>query len=105
VDLAARGITDHGGAAGGSGDPRPARVVLVVEGKARAVLGLVDPVPAVQVVAAPGHGDDEIAALAGSLPGRRVAVTADRELRRRCEAAGAEVAGPHWLTGQFPKRT
>jgi len=26
-------------------------------------------------------------------------VTADRELRRRCAAAGAAVAGPGWLLG------
>ena len=76
------------------------RIVLVVEGKARAVL---DRVPrggagAVEVVAAPGEGDDTIADLAGRLPGRRFVVTADRELRRRCVAAGAAVTGPRWLT-------
>ena len=52
----------------------------------------------VEVVAAPGEGDDTIADLAGRLPGRRFVVTADRELRRRCEAAGAAVTGPRWLT-------
>ena len=46
------------------------------------------PTGAVQVVAAPGEGDDTIADLAGRLPGRRFVVTADRELRRRCEAGG-----------------
>ncbi|MGO9078479.1 MAG: NUDIX domain-containing protein [Streptosporangiaceae bacterium] len=51
------------------------------------------------VLAAPGSGDDLIADLAGRLPGRRIVVTADRELRRRCEAAGASVAGPGWLLG------
>jgi hypothetical protein len=76
-------------------------VFLVVEGRARAVLDLVGPVPRVRVVAAPGEGDDEIASLAGRLTGRRVVVTADRELRRRCEAAGAAVAGPGWLLRQF----
>jgi 8-oxo-dGTP diphosphatase len=84
-------------------------IVLVVEGKARAVL---DRVPRgagreagaartagdVRVVAAPGEGDDTIAALAAELPGRRFVVTADRELRRRCVAAGAAVTGPRWLT-------
>jgi hypothetical protein len=30
-----------------------------------------------------------------------VAVTADRELRRRSRAAGAAVAGPGWLISQF----
>src|SRR5215468_9103593 len=74
------------------------RFVLVVEGKTRAVLGRVPADGAVPVVAAPAEGDDTIADLAGRLPGRRFVVTADRELRRRCEAAGAAVAGPRWLT-------
>jgi rRNA-processing protein FCF1 len=51
----------------------------------------------VQVVSAPGSGDDEIARLAQARPGRRIVVTADRELRRRCLAVGAQVAGPSWL--------
>lgn len=50
-----------------------------------------------RVVAAPGSGDDEIVRLAESRPGRRIVVTADRELRRRAAAGGAEVAGPSWL--------
>jgi rRNA-processing protein FCF1 len=49
------------------------------------------------VVAAPGSGDDTIAELAASVRGHRVVVTADRELRRRCVAAGATVTGPRWL--------
>jgi 8-oxo-dGTP pyrophosphatase MutT (NUDIX family) len=53
--------------------------------------------PDVAVVAAGGSGDDTIADLAGRVPGRRLVVTADRELRRRCEAAGAAVTGPRWL--------
>jgi rRNA-processing protein FCF1 len=73
----------------------------VVEGRTRAVLDLVAPAPHVRVVAARGEGDDEIASLAGRLTGRRVVVTADRELRRRCEAAGAAIAGPGWLIRQF----
>ena len=51
----------------------------------------------VQVVSAPGSGDDEIVRLAKSRPGRRIVMTADRELRRRCLAVGAQVAGPSWL--------
>jgi hypothetical protein len=58
----------------------------------------------VRVVQADGSGDDAIVALVRDLPGRRVVVTADRELRRRCEAAGAEVLGPGWLIGQFHGR-
>ncbi|HKA95568.1 MAG TPA: NUDIX domain-containing protein [Streptosporangiaceae bacterium] len=72
--------------------------VLVVEGKARALLGRVPGDGAVQVVAAPGEGDDTIVDLARRLPGRRFVVTADRELRRRSVAAGAAVTGPRWLT-------
>ena len=52
-----------------------------------------------RVVSAPGSGDDAIAKLAGELHGRRLVITADRELRGRCEAAGALVTGPRWLTG------
>ena len=51
----------------------------------------------VRVVQAPGSGDDAIVAVVRELPGRRVAVTADRELRERCVAAGATILGPGWL--------
>ena len=51
----------------------------------------------VQVVAAPRSGDDTIAELAARSGGIRLVVTADRELRRRCEAVGAAVTGPRWL--------
>jgi 8-oxo-dGTP pyrophosphatase MutT (NUDIX family) len=99
--LAADGIArlpDGGGAALDRWYPQ---FVLVVEGKSRAALDRVPADGAVQVVAAPGEGDDTIAGLAGRLPGRRFVVTADRELRRRCEAAGAAVTGPRWLTAQL----
>jgi len=76
-------------------------IVLVVEGRTRKVLSLVSPAPGVQVVAAEGEGDDEIAGLASRLPGQRVVVTADRELRRRVTSAGAAVTGPGWLLRQF----
>ena len=75
--------------------------MLVVEGKARTVLGRLPSAEAVRVVAAPAAGDDTIADLAGRLPGRRFVVTADRELWRRCVAAGAAVTGPRWLTALF----
>jgi hypothetical protein len=113
--LAARGIPGAvPGGEGRPGEPDPGRnggsgagvagdrwfpdILLVVEGRARAVLGLVTEAPGVRVVAARGEGDDEIAGLAARLPGQRVVVTADRELRRRCTAAGAAVMGPRWLT-------
>jgi 8-oxo-dGTP diphosphatase len=72
-------------------------VVLLVEGAARPAADA-EPGP-VRVLAAPGSGDDTIAVLAAHTPGRRVVVTADRELRQRCLAAGAVVAGPAWLLG------
>jgi 8-oxo-dGTP diphosphatase len=53
----------------------------------------------VRVVQAAGSGDDAIVAVVRQLPGRRVVVTADRELRERCVAAGAEIRGPGWLLG------
>ncbi|MFI6763172.1 hypothetical protein ACIBF5_28980 [Micromonospora sp. NPDC050417] len=75
--------------------PAPIEVVLVVEGAARDVPGR----DRVRVVPAPGSGDDRIVDLVREeAPGRRcVVVTADRELRSRVAALGAEVRGPRWL--------
>jgi 8-oxo-dGTP diphosphatase len=90
--------------------------VLVLEGAARAAIARLPPAasparpdavgPAgpprpgeVRVVEARGSGDDEIVAVVRELPGRRVVVTADRELRARCAGAGAEILGPGWLLG------
>jgi 8-oxo-dGTP diphosphatase len=75
-------------------------VVLVVEGAARAAAAQSDDSP-VRVVAAKGSGDDTIAELAAQTSGRRVVVTADRELRQRSTAAGAAIAGPSWLLAQI----
>ena len=98
-DPAAAEDADPGGDA--AGGPWYPHVYLVVEGRARGMLDLVSPAPAVRVVAARGEGDDEIADLAGRLTGHRIVITADRELRRRCIAAGAAVTGPSWLIRQF----
>jgi 8-oxo-dGTP diphosphatase len=91
------------GAATGRGELRMTwlpDIVLVVEGAARpAASAAPDGDGGVRVVAAPGSGDDMIAELAAQTPGRRIVVTADRALRRRCQAAGASVAGPSWLLG------
>ncbi|MBU2664417.1 hypothetical protein KOI35_13015 [Actinoplanes bogorensis] len=73
--------------------PGPVSVALVVEGRARDIPG----VPGgVDVVPAAGSGDDTIADLARAEAGSRrvVVVTADRGLRDRVIAAGAEVRGP-----------
>jgi len=77
--------------------------VVVVEGAARSAADPVDGHWAderVRVLAAPGAGDDAIvAAVAAAGDGPIVVVTADRELRGRCEALGAVAAGPRWLRG------
>lgn len=72
--------------------PGPVEVVQVVEGAARDVPSA----PGVRVVRAGGSGDDEIVEVVRREgAGRRtVVVTADRELRERVIAEGAEVVGP-----------
>jgi 8-oxo-dGTP pyrophosphatase MutT (NUDIX family) len=106
VALAGQGIPGPAELAGLVGGPELERwfpgFVLVLEGAARAAL---DRLPSgtgagrVRAQAATGSGDDLIAELAGDLPGRRLVVTADRELRGRCQDAGASVTGPRWLLG------
>jgi hypothetical protein len=106
-------------------DTEPEAFVMVLEGAARPAAARIDaaagidaaaaridaaagigaaPGAGVRVVQAGGSGDDAIVDLVRDLPGRRIVVTADRELRRRCEAAGAEVLGPGWLIGLFRER-
>jgi 8-oxo-dGTP diphosphatase len=96
----------------------PPEFVMVLEGTARAAAPRISSAEAargpqdaaagpgpstapgrVRTVEARGSGDDAIVALVRELPGRRVVVTADRELRGRCLAAGATVLGPAWLLG------
>ena len=79
-------------------EPEPPGFVMVLEGAARAAAARIEP-GKVSIVQARGSGDDEIVAVVRELPGRRVVVTADRELRDRCAAAGAEILGPGWLLG------
>jgi 8-oxo-dGTP diphosphatase len=54
----------------------------------------------VEVVHAPGEGDDTIAAIADANLDV-VVVTADRELAERVRAADAQVIGPNWLLEQL----
>jgi 8-oxo-dGTP diphosphatase len=96
------------------GDGGAPGFVMVLEGAAKAAARRISP-PAqeeadvtggvapgeVLVVLARGSGDDTIAAVARDVPGPRYVVTADRELRRRCAAVGAEILGPGWLLGQL----
>jgi 8-oxo-dGTP diphosphatase len=98
AELAARGVP---AARMPAGLVPPAAWVLVLEGQARAAAAsLADVPPTVRVVTAPGSGDDAIVAEVASLAAAGASclvVTADRELRRRCAALGAGVAGPGWL--------
>ena len=70
-------------------------VTVVLEGRARAGAdeAVVD---GVEVVHAPGEGDDTIAA-SPRPTATVIVVTADRELAERVRAANAEVVGPSWL--------
>jgi hypothetical protein len=113
--------------AGPDDNAGPPAFVLVLEGAAKAAPIPAAPIPAAPIPAAPdpaapnpatepgsadpvqpgqvrvvharGSGDDAIVAVVRELPGRRVVVTADRELRDRSVAAGATVLGPSWLLG------
>jgi 8-oxo-dGTP pyrophosphatase MutT (NUDIX family) len=105
--LAAEGVADLPASAGA---PELERwfpdLVLVVEGAARSVAaahggGAAATGARLRVVAARGSGDDTIAELARDVAGRRLVVTADRQLRERCVAAGAAVTGPSWLLARL----
>jgi 8-oxo-dGTP pyrophosphatase MutT (NUDIX family) len=72
-------------------------IVVVVEGAARAVLDGGRRWP-VELVAAPGSGDDTLVDVAADGGGDQVVVvTADRGLRARLDAVGADWVGPSWL--------
>ena len=74
-------------------------VAIVLEGRARAGADEAD-LDGVEVVHAPGEGDETIAAIAEAHRGV-IVVTADRELAERVRAATAEVVGPTWLLDQL----
>lgn len=76
-------------------------VVVVLEGQARQGIeeGERD---GVEVVHAPGHGDDTLVALAAAATEPVVLVSADRALGDRCRAAGSDVVGPNWLLDRLP---
>lgn len=86
-----------------AGRTRERYYVLVLEGQARAAassdlaLNLIDSGDFATLVLARGSGDDTMARIAAELGKCCTVVTADRELRRRCEQAGAAVTGPRWL--------
>ncbi|MFJ3932729.1 MULTISPECIES: NTP pyrophosphohydrolase [unclassified Streptomyces] len=93
-EAAAERLRDALAAEGGqSAVSGPVEIVLVVEGAARGL----GSVPGVRVESAAGSGDDLVALLAAEAgaEGRAcVVVTADRGLRARVTAAGAQCAGP-----------
>jgi 8-oxo-dGTP pyrophosphatase MutT (NUDIX family) len=73
------------------------RVVVVVEGAARAVLGGGARWP-LELAAAPGSGDDTLVEVAANGGGDQVVVvTADRGLRARLDEVGASWVAPSWL--------
>jgi hypothetical protein len=94
---AARTFVDQIRAAARDGRLSPP-VTVVLEGQARdgVEAGEAD---GVTVLHAPGSGDDAlVGVIDDAAPDQAVTlVTADRELRRRAEALGAEVVGPRWL--------
>ncbi|MFZ0248439.1 MAG: hypothetical protein WAL61_00735 [Acidimicrobiales bacterium] len=80
-------------------------VVVILEGEARAGVpaGEAD---GVTVLHADGTGDDALVAVVADASDSDVTlVTADRELRRRAEALGAEVVGPGWLLDRLESRS
>ena len=85
------------------GETDPPDFVMVLEGAANAAASRIAAGEAqageVRVVQARASGDDTIVAAVRDLPGRRIVVTADRELRERSVAAGATILGPGWLLG------
>lgn len=84
-----------------------APVVVVLEGAFRAAApahSQVGPAAGVEVVLAPGSGDDALVAAVGKLvtcEPEVTVVTADRELARRVRLLGAAVVGPGWLYRQL----
>jgi hypothetical protein len=89
----------------------PTRIVVVLEGAARAgipagAVGIASPPgerasgvirPVLVVVHAPGHGDDAILAAARNAGPETLVITSDRELIGRVRALGADTRGARWL--------
>lgn len=75
-------------------------LVMIVEGKAKEV----DGTERVRTVRAEHDGDDTIVETVKQLtaPATDIyVVTADRELKQRCVAAGAQTLGPRWLLNRL----
>jgi hypothetical protein len=74
----------------------PGPVVIVLEGAAREGVeeGVVD---GVEIIHAPGEGDDTLARLAEAGAEDVLLVSADRALGERVRRTGGDVVGPKWL--------
>ena len=95
---AARAFTDRVRATVRAGVLQPP-VTIVLEGQSRKGADESDR-DGVQVVHAPGEGDDTIAAIAETREDV-VVVTADRGLSARVRAVHGAVVGPSWLLDQL----
>ena len=96
---AARSLVDRVRGAVAAGRLREP-VVVVLEGDARGGAEEGES-GGVTVLHAPGSGDDSLVAVVSDARGEVTLVSADRALRRRAEALGADVAGPGWLLGRL----
>jgi uncharacterized protein YaiI (UPF0178 family) len=83
-------------------DRLPGPIVVVLEGKARDGMGA-GTLDGVEVVHAPGSGDDTIALLAAGSDEPAVVVTADRGLAERVRRTGGDVVGPSWLLDRLDR--
>lgn len=84
--------------------PDTTDITVVLEGAARAAADGAEPsAPRMTVVLAEGSGDDEIVdVVAGTDTHAQITVvTADRELRARVAAHGADAVGPTWLRSRI----
>lgn len=92
---AARSLVDRVRAAARAGRLTE-HVVMVLEGAARGGVE-VGTSEGVTVVHAPGSGDDTLVDVIEDADDPVTLVSADRALRERAEACGAELVGPSWL--------
>ncbi|MFE3319228.1 NYN domain-containing protein [Nocardia sp. NPDC059195] len=83
--------------------PESTEITVVLEGAAKAAVDGAEPsVPRMQVALAERSGDDKIVDVVAETDREQITVvTADRELRARVEAHGAETVGPGWLWRQL----